>query len=375
MVSFPHLLHMPVTLPPIIRPVRPFLFGLSLILTGMLASCGDDNISRRYGGLPSAFGKANKLTVIADSAWWANGLGDSVDFTMGAPFLILPAPEPLYDLTHFSYKDLEANAARRELRTYLVISHAGLQGTPLDNMIREDMGDTLLSGGQPWLVRQVRNRWALGQLLFYIYGQDEAAVYQAIADRGPALLSRIREHDQPILESQTFAAKENLPLTRQVRESTGMSFRIPGEFVTALDQDSTMWLRKELKDISISLLFRRIPYQSQDQFEKEGFRLLHDRMTAIVSSGLPEIPTRMVIDDRYLPMFFSPVTIGGQYAMEVRGLWRMHNDVMGGPFISCLILSPDKRHLVLATGFVYGPGKSKREWMQQLEIILRSGKF
>lgn len=366
---------MPVTLPPIIRPVRPFLFGLSLILTGMLASCGDDNISRRYGGLPSAFGKANKLTVIADSAWWANGLGDSVDFTMGAPFLILPAPEPLYDLTHFSYKDLEANAARRELRTYLVISHAGLQGTPLDNMIREDMGDTLLSGGQPWLVRQVRNRWALGQLLFYIYGQDEAAVYQAIADRGPALLSRIREHDQPILESQTFAAKENLPLTRQVRESTGMSFRIPGEFVTALDQDSTMWLRKELKDISISLLFRRIPYQSQDQFEKEGFRLLHDRMTAIVSSGLPEIPTRMVIDDRYLPMFFSPVTIGGQYAMEVRGLWRMHNDVMGGPFISCLILSPDKRHLVLATGFVYGPGKSKREWMQQLEIILRSGKF
>jgi hypothetical protein len=53
----------------------------------------------------------------------------------------------------------------------------------------------------------------------------------------------------------------------------------------------------------------------------------------------------------------------------------MYNDVMGGPFISYLIQSPDKKSLILATGFIYGPGKKKREWVQQLELILRSARF
>jgi hypothetical protein len=351
------------------------LAGMALMASLMLVSCGDDPLTSRYGGLPAAFGKANKLTVIADSTWWAEGLHDSVDFTFGAPVLILPAPEPLYDLTHFTLRDLEANPARRELRAYFLISHNGLRGTPLDDLMRKDLGDSLLPPGAPYTVKLIRNRWASGQMQVYIYGQDQQAVYRAIAERGPALLAKLSEHDQEILESQTYAARENAILARRVREHTGMTFRIPGEYLEALEQDSVLWLRKELKDMTLGLLFQRIPYQSQEQFEKEGFREIHDRMTAIISSPQPNLVTRLIIDDRYLPLFFSPLSIGGQYAMEVRGLWRMENDVMGGPFIACVIQSPDQRDLVLATGFIYGPGKKKREWMQQLEIILRSGRF
>jgi len=365
----------PVRIPGSIRDRLFPLARLALLATLVLVSCNDDAFTSRYGGVPSAFGKANKLTVIADSTWWDQGLRDSVDFTFGAPVLILPAPEPLYDLTHFTLRDLEANPARRELRAYFLISHNGLRGTPLDDLMRRDLGDSLLPPGAPYTVKLIRNRWASGQILVYIYGQDPQAVYRAIAERGPALLAKLREHDQEILESQTFAARENAILARRVREHTGVTFRIPGEYIEALEQDSVLWLRKELKDMTLGLLFQRIPYQSQEQFEKEGFREIHDRMTTIVSSPQPELVTRMIIDDRYLPLFFSPLTIGGQYAMEVRGLWRMENDVMGGPFIACVIQSPDQRELVLATGFVYGPGKSKREWMQQLEIILRSGRF
>jgi len=357
---------------------RLFPAGRLVVLAlgiALLSGCGDDALTSRYGGVPPAFGKANKLTVIADSTWWERGLRDSLDFTFGAPVLILPAPEPLYDLTHFSLKDLEANPARRELRTYFLVSHNGLRGTPLDDLMRRDLGDSLLPPGESYSLKLIRNRWASGQILVYIYGSDEHAVYQAIAERGPALLARLKDHDLPILESQTYAARESAALARRVREHTGMTFRIPGEYMEALEQDSVLWLRKELKDMTLGLLFQRLDYQSQAQFEKEGFRQLHDRMSAVVGSPQPELVTRMMIDDRYLPMFFSPLTLSGQYALEVRGLWRMENDVMGGPFISYLVQSPDQRQLVLATGFIYGPGKSKREWMQQLELILRSGRF
>ncbi len=352
------------------KPFIPaLLFGLLL-----LGSCTNDVITSRYGGLPSAFGKANKLTVIADSSWWYAALGDSVDFTFGAPFLILPSPEPLYDLNQFSWKLLEDNPSRKELRSYLIISHRGLAGSPLDDFMRKDLGDSLLPNESSYTVKVLRNRWALGQFLVYIYGQDEAAVYEAINKFGPSIISKLRDHDEPILESQTFAARENGTLTKKVRDFTGASFRIPGEYVFALESDSTMWLRKELKDMSLGLLFRKIPYEDQDQFTKEGFRALHDRMSVIVSSPQPE-PTHMVIDDSYLPLFLTNMTVDDQYALEVRGLWTMYNDVMGGPFISYLIQSPDKHSLILATGFIYGPGKKKREWMQQLELVLQSARF
>ncbi len=345
------------------------LFGLLL-----LGACTNDTLTSRYGGLPSAFGKANKLTVIADSTWWYTGLGDSVDFTFGAPFLILPSPEPLYDLNLFSWKMLAENPARKELRSYLIISHRGIAGSPLDDFMRKDLGDSLLPDGVPYTVKVLRNRWALGQFLVYIYGQDEAAVYEAIQKFGPSIIGKLRDHDLPILDNQTFAARENGTLIKKVKDFTGASFRIPGEYVFALESDSTMWLRKELKEMTLGLLFRKIPYTDQSQFTKEGFRSMHDRMSAVVSSPQPE-PTRMMIDDHYLPLFLTNMTVADQYALEVRGLWTMHNDVMGGPFISYLIQSPDKQSLILATGFIYGPGKKKREWVQQLELILRSARF
>ncbi len=349
-----------------------FLFLLMAIAWS--SGCGPGDPSSRVGILPAAFGKANKLTVIADSSWWASGLADSVDYTFGAPFLILPRPEPLYDLQHFDFKELDYKPARKELRSYLIISHEGLRGSRLDDMMRKDLGDSLLPADKPYSVKMVQNRWATGQVVFYIYGRNADAVYQAIQERGPAMLAKLKIHDLPILESQAYATRENASLTNKVQTWTGAHFRIPGEFVPALEQDSTLWLRKDAGEMILGLLFKKIPYINQEQFSLEGFKSLHDDMTRIVTSQVSE-PTRMVADDRELPLFFSAQTLDQQYAMEVRGIWSMQGDFMGGPFISYVIQSPDQQSLILATGFIYGPGKSKREWMQQLEIILRTARF
>lgn len=357
------------------RPL-PIFRSLILLLIPMMAfwACSEAEVAR-VKGLPAAFGKANKLSVIADSAWWANGLGDSVDYRFGAPFLLLPAPEPLYDLTHFSWKDLEAKPLRRELRSYLLISHSGLQGTALDDHMRKDLGDSLLADGKPYAIKLVRNRWARGQLLIYLYGANEAGVYRALQEGAAEMIGKLQEHDRPILHSQTYGRKPNAELSARVKAHVGAAFSIPGEYLPGMEADSTLWLRLELEDASVGLLFRRVPYTGQDQFGTEGFRSLHDRMTSVVSSAQPEA-SRMVADDSDLPFFRSVTTLGGQYAVETRGVWRMEGDVMGGPFLSYLIQSPDRRSIILATGFIYGPGlQSKREVMQQLELILRGVRF
>jgi hypothetical protein len=48
---------------------------------------------------------------------------------------------------------------------------------------------------------------------------------------------------------------------------------------------------------------------------------------------------------------------------------------MGGAFVSYLIHNPEKEELLFIDGFVYAPGKEKRNFMQQLEFIISTVEF
>ncbi|HNZ72795.1 MAG TPA: DUF4837 family protein, partial [Prolixibacteraceae bacterium] len=63
------------------------------------------------------------------------------------------------------------------------------------------------------------------------------------------------------------------------------------------------------------------------------------------------------------------------YAVEVRGLWQVENDFMGGPFVSLSILDVLKRRVVTVEGFVYAPANKKRNLLQQVEAMAYSLKF
>ena len=62
-----------------------------------------------------------------------------------------------------------------------------------------------------------------------------------------------------------------------------------------------------------------------------------------------------------------------------RGLWMMTGDAMGGPFVSrtLLLQQPGRqgnlvcRHIVVE-GFVFAPGKTKRNAIRRLEAVLNT---
>ena len=58
----------------------------------------------------------------------------------------------------------------------------------------------------------------------------------------------------------------------------------------------------------------------------------------------------------------------------MRGLWEMTGDNMGGPFICRRVRTTEKddNHDIVVEGFVFAPGKGKRDAMRQMEAVLRS---
>lgn len=60
------------------------------------------------------------------------------------------------------------------------------------------------------------------------------------------------------------------------------------------------------------------------------------------------------------------------FASELRGLWKIENDFMGGPFVSLTVYDEARARLVTVEGYVYAPYFDKREYIREVEAVVRS---
>jgi hypothetical protein len=62
----------------------------------------------------------------------------------------------------------------------------------------------------------------------------------------------------------------------------------------------------------------------------------------------------------------------GRDFAEIKGLWDVHNDFMGGPFVAHAFYSKDGKDIIVLMAFVYAPRYDKRHYLRQVESILYS---
>ena len=65
------------------------------------------------------------------------------------------------------------------------------------------------------------------------------------------------------------------------------------------------------------------------------------------------------------------INVGGKQVFETRGLWEIEGQFMAGPFLNFHIKLGNDDFIML-DGFVYSPGSTKREYIFELEAIMRS---
>ena len=58
------------------------------------------------------------------------------------------------------------------------------------------------------------------------------------------------------------------------------------------------------------------------------------------------------------------------FAVETRGMWNVVGDFMAGPFLAYTVVDEVHGRLITVEGYIYAPGKNKRDYLRQLEAIL-----
>lgn len=349
------------------------LYFAALLLAVTLFSCSDD-MQRTLQPTPSAFGSINSVTVIADSSLWLSQARDSVAFFFESPYIILPQPEPIFDIRHIEPRKLAEEPTFQELRNYIVLADLSDADSPTTKMVLNDLNDAKISQvkEEGFGTAVAKNKWATGQQLIYLMGRDETELLAGMSNIYPSVVKRLADAEQERVRITTYFEGINRGLGDTVQQKIGARLDVPGSYsLVPIDEPNFVWLRKETQGGSLNIMGTRVPYESQGQLTKEGLKEIRDQLgKQYISTTLED--TYMKVNDVDLPLFTESMELNGQFALEGRGIWEIENDYLGGPFVSYLINNEAERELVFIDGFVLAPGRKKRELVEQLVQVLRT---
>lgn len=344
------------------------------ILLVITVGC-NNNPNSPLANKPNAMGRVNTLVVLTEQEIWEGEVGDTLDYYFAGGYPILPAPEPFFDLKHFTAEDLDAEPLRREFRNFLVLADVSDTNSLVTRMLRKDLGEEKFKRAQsdPAFHATIgTNKWARGQLMLYIFANGKEALAQAVKDNFSNFAKRIQKNDEASLAASIYGSmQDNEKLSGIIRDSFGINLRVPGTYVKAIQDSNFLWIRADFKEVNQSLVFRRFPYTDKSQLSKAGLiAMRNDYGKQFIRTSSEDAYMTTNIKD--LPIYEYIQPINDIYAVEVRGIWETENDFMGGPFISYGFLNEKKNEIIFIDAFVFAPGKDKRDLMQQLDYIVKT---
>ena len=359
--------------------MKNYLYSIffTFVIALLISSCSSETQSG-LRAVPTAFGNLNEIVVVMDNDMWERPIGDTLRYYYSAAYPLLPQPESIFDLRHFTTTDLNKDPLRKELRTYMVVANLEDESSLTTQMVLRDIGEEKARSA-----KETPNdnnsavgydKWAKGQLMMYQFAYSEDELIEVLKANFPAVKKRVNKFDNRKLQAYVYLDGENKRLMEEVKLDFGVQMRIPNDYFMAINDGEIIWMRKETEEISSNLLLKKIPYESQDQLTKDYLIAVRDSIgRKYISSTIED--TYMRINNIDLPVISNATKVNGYYAIEARGVWEIVNDYMGGAFVSYLIHNPNTNELLFIDGFLHAPGKEKRDFMEHLNYVIKTIKF
>lgn len=300
--------------------------------------------------MPNISGKAGEVVIVISKSDWESDPGAAIRSVLAVEHPYLPQREPLFTLINIPEK---AFTSIFQTHRNLVI----FKTTP-------DMKE-------PKLVIQ-ENVWAAPQTVITITSstpQEAARIIQEKSDLiSNALLQA--ERNRNIQNAKKY---EERTLRETVRATFGGSPYFPKGYKLRKQTDNFIWISYETTHTNQGVLIYRYPYKDSTDLYLEN---LVKKRNEILARNVPgSLENTYMTTNMYLEPGMRWVKYNKRDFIEMRGLWELQNDFMGGPFVDHIFLDRDQRNIIVLEAFVYAPSYDKRNYLRQVESILYSFEF
>lgn len=330
----------------------------SVVLAFVLFSCTSS--SSKKSMLPGYSGSFGEVVIVVSNPNWNGEVGDALKEVYQGNQYGLPQAEPVFDVINVQKANF--TSVFETFRNIVVVNL-----------------DPNWQGEAEYQLK--KNEWARGQVVVKLTAASKKELIEMLKVNTSNLrdIFNNKELDRLIKRNNKFGNQEAV---QQLKDSLGLTLVLQKDAELVEIDDHHAWIRLErerpkggfMHQISQGVLIARYPYEDRSQFQDS---VLLQQRDALLKKYIPgSVPKAyMTTEYEFYPPRIRELDYRGQYAKEIRGLWRMEVEFMGGPMFTLATLDPEGRNIIMASGYVFSPQFNKREFLREVEGMVKSIQF
>jgi hypothetical protein len=335
-----------------------------LIVAALFSACGLESKD-------TALGEYDVITIVCDSADYSE-LEDVIEIAFSQP-IFTPQSERWFRVQRLDLGDL---LDRKRERNIVIIAPLDAPHSTGDYM-RKALDSTvrgMVRDGKEQVFVQ-KDLWYRGQTVMHL----TAPTMSELRDFMAANASRLEYYFKSAWDE--FERTRMLRLSRE--EAIEQQLLAEHDFTLAIIKD--WFVAKDSSDIGCVLLRRQSPMDTErwllvHWIDTDNTALLSSNFAYNTRNRLTEILYRtfndsawVVIDSAHY-LQYDEVNFQGRFAIRMKGLWRMNDYSMGGPFTSYLFYEESQKRLYFIDGAAFAPKYEKKKLIQDLDVMISTFK-
>lgn len=318
---------------------------LLIMMIVFFSSCHNDQALMK-----NITGKAGEMVIVIPKETWTGAPGKIIREILAQPQLALPQNEPIFDLI-----DVPPSAFKDIFKSTRNITTVRISSTIEESSV-EFKNDV----------------WAHPQAVVNINAKSQEDFEKIFLEKSDKIVAFFlkAERDRQLAN---YAEYSDRAVYNVLLKNFNIKLNAPPGFNIAKKTDDFAWIRYETPDISQWIMVFSYKYESDSTFTPNFLVAKTDEFLKKYVPG-PREGSYMALERRIDPVF-NIFEQKGNYAAEMRGLWKVENDYMGGPYVSITALDASKNRVVTVMGSVYAPRFDKRNYLRQVEAIIYSMEF
>ena len=311
------------------------LFAFTLLAVLTLGSC--KNFS---SGWMSASSATNEVLTIMDEKEWLEPHGRALFDVLNSPIPALPQREANFKILHIDPKNFT--------NTFKMAR----------NIVEVDVSSDYT---QAKMSAEI-NKYASGQVVLTIKAPDKDAMEMFLRENSDEIVSYLV--DKELERIAMWLEKDSGTPKTRIRNTFGFELAYPKGLVNITEDENFFWATNNSAESRQDVAIFSIPYTSETVFEKDSLIAIRNRVLGkhIKGSFDSQMTTAKTIDPIY-----RKLEIDGLFRAEIRGLWEMTTDMMGGPFVMQAFVNENTNRVIFVDVFVYAPEKKKRNLIRNME--------
>ena len=327
--------------------MKKILFLLTLAVV-MLTGC-KKNLSEALK--PDASGTPYDLYIVMPDGLKETALNDTLHAIFEYPMECTPNGDEYFHVRHLSPENFSSSVIRIVANVIIIDIDPSNASDPVLTLDRDRY-----ASGQTIVKMHAKSIESLAEYLPQMQDQLRQLFVKAEISRRVKVLTAEHQPQQQDRLMKMQEASLYIPLAMNV--------------TCKADKDSTFfWVSDNFAAKQSYIVVYSVPYTDQNIFSLEGAVAVRDSIMGANITGSDS--TQYMETNQYVVLpEYKALNVGGRYVGELRGMWRMKNGMMAGPFVCHMRLDEINKRVVFAEGFCYAPNESKRMLIRNLEAVL-----